>query len=735
MRRPSLPPLCALTLLVVLGPALRAGEGDAWFPFDPKPDDFAESPMDLRFLNEKHAGEHGFIAAKDGRFVLGSSGRPIRFWAVNGPGGETRDRAALGRTARMLAKYGVNLVRSHGAVFDKDGEVDPRSVKRVIAIVEAMKAEGIYTHLSIYFPLWFTPRAGHPWMEGYDGKTHPFAALMFNPKFQEKYREWWKALLTTPSETTGKPLVREPALMGLELQNEDSFFFWTFNADRIPDAQMRILEERFGDWLARKYGSIDAAFKAWKGLRVKRDGPAEGRVSFRPLWNIFNEKTARDRDTTAFLFEVQTQFYRDGAAFLRKLGFKGLITASNWATASPEVFGPLEKLSYATCDFIDRHGYFDCNHEGDEAAWSIRNGHTYSDRSALRFEAGDPTKPRQFVHPVMDPQYDRKPSMISETTFCRPNRYRSEAPLYYAAYGALQESDCIVHFALDGDRWAVKPRFFMQQWTLMTPAMMGQFPAAALIFRRGLVGAGKVLAEVKLNEGDLLDLEGTPLPQDAALDELRLKDVPEGTELAPGQRIDPLIHYAGRVEVSFVTGRGSTKLTDLSPFVDHENKTVTSTTGELKLDYGDGVLTIDAPRAQGASGALRAAGKVDLEDLVIASEMELGHIIAVSLDDRPLATSSRILVQVMSEEEETNRRVEQVSATVKRIANIGTDPWRVRRLQGTVRFKRADAAKLAVTALDFNGYPVGPAGTAQEFRLLPATMYYFVSTARTAPRS
>ncbi len=72
--------------------------------------------------------------------------------------------------------------------------------------------------------------------------------------------------------------------------------------------------------------------------------------------------------------------------------------------------------------------------------------------------------------------------MISETTWNRPNRFRSEAPLYYAVYGALQHSDAIVHFALDGTNWSAKPGFFMQPWSLMTPAMMGQFPAAALCF-------------------------------------------------------------------------------------------------------------------------------------------------------------------------------------------------------------------------------------------------------------
>jgi len=702
-------------------------DSPGWFPFDPLRDPLTESPIDLRFLNEKFAGEHGFIAARDGHFVHSATGQPVRFWAVNGPPQENVDRASLRRTGRLLAKYGVNLVRRHGPVFDDDGELSQEAVKRAIAIVEEMKAEGIYTHLSIYFPLWFRPRADHPWLKGYDGKTHPFAALMFNPQFQEKYREWWKGVLTTPSATTGKPLIEEPALFGLELQNEDSFFFWTFDVKNIPDPQLRLVEKMFGDWVVKKYGSLQAAFTAWNSEKLNRDVPAEGRVAFRPLWNIFSQKTARDQDTAAFLFEVQAKFYQDTIAFLRQLGFKGLITPSNWSTASPAVFGPLEKLSYATGDFIDRHGYFECNHQGDNAAWSIRNGHTYSDRNALCFDAPEPGKPKQFVHPVMDPHYAAKPSMISETTFCRPNRYRSEAPIYFAVYGALQDSDAIVHFAFDSSRWAVKPGFWMQQWTLMTPAMMGQFPAAALIYRRGLVSPGRVLADIQLNKADLLHLKGTPLPQDASLDELRLADVPAGGHVAPGQRIDPLIHYAGRVNVGFIDEPASTSMTDLTPFIDHTNKTVISSTGELRLDYGRGILTVSAAHAQGLSGALKLAALIDLKDITVNSDLELGHILVVALDDQPLATSTRMLLQVMSEEEETHHKTEPVSSTVKRITNIGSDPWQVRELNGTVRFKRVDAAHLKVTALDFNGYPAGANGDAREIKLQPGTLYYLVA--------
>ena len=190
-----------------------------------------------------------------------------------------------------------------------------------------------------------------------------------------------------------------------------------------------------------RYGSLEATFAKWNNQKVKRDNPAEGRVSFRPLWNMFNEKSARDQDTAEFLHELQTRFYTETTRYLRSLGFKGVITPSNWITASPEVLTPLEKLCYTTGDFIDRHGYFGCNHKGPNAEWSVRNGHTYSDRSALRFDPEVPGQPRQFSHPVMDPHYNGLPSMISETTFCRPNRYRSEAPLYYAAFGALQHSD------------------------------------------------------------------------------------------------------------------------------------------------------------------------------------------------------------------------------------------------------------------------------------------------------
>jgi hypothetical protein len=699
-----------------------------WLPFEPGKDKFDESSViDLRFLNERFAGENGWIVAKEGRFYHEKTGEPVRFWGVNGPPEDIHGED-LTYTARLLAKYGVNLVRIHGAVFDKKGEVELQKVKHIHEIVQAMKKEGIYCHLSIYFPLWFRPSADLEWLPGYDGQKHPFATLFFNPKFQAKHREWIRSLLTTTDPSTGRSLLDEPAVFGIEIQNEDSLFFWTFTEANIPDPQLRLMETQFGEWAKIKYGSLENAQKIWKTPALKRDNLAEGRLAFRPMWNMFNERTLRDQDTATFLYEKQALFYQETTAFIKKLGFKGLVHATNWTTASPERLTPLEKMSYLSGDFVDRHGYFSCFHRGDNAAWSIRPGHEFGHRSALRFEAIETGKPKLFVHPVMDPQYNDKPSMISETTFTRPNRFRSEAPLYYAAYGSLQDSDAIVHFAFDGAQWEVKPRFWTQPWTLASPSMLGQFPAAALIYRRNLIATGDLMAKVNLNIESLQQLKGTPLPQDAALDELRNQDLPKGTKVSEGQRLDPLIHYTGRTEVQFSHSPTAVEMKDLSNLISRDKKTIKSSTGELELNYATGLLVIRSSQVVAASGALNSQSKIELGFMSLSSSLDLGHVVAVALDGRPLMDSKRILLQVMTEEQATGFIATDVGEERYRIKELGTDPWQFRKVAGQLEVNRGDANQLKIQPLDLQGMPLAPLTSAAKIELLPSCIYYLITT-------
>jgi hypothetical protein len=670
------------------------------------------------------AGDGGFIAVKNGEFVHSNTGQPIRFWGVNGPPADMTDLAALRNVACMLAKHGVNLVRVHGGYFDEDGNIDPKRVQHSIDVVQAMKAQGIYTHFSIYFYLWLHPKPGTTWLAGYDGSKPPTAALFFNPDFQKRYREWWKALLLTPSIRNGRRLIDEPAVSSLEILNEDSCFFWTFDPKSIPQPQLQIIEARFAAWLEKKYGSLDAASSAWGGMHVDGDSPAEGTMGIRPLFQMFHETTIRDQDTADFLEETQSNFYRQTAEFLRDLGFKGLITASNWITADAQVLGPLEKYSYSPGDFFDRHGYIDCDDKGDNSGWSVRDGQTFIERNALCFDPKVLGKPKIFSSPVMDTHYDGKPSMLSETSIDRPNRFRSEAPLYFAAYGSLQGSNAIEHFALDGGTWSVKPNFFMQPWTLMSPCMMGQFPAAALIYREKLIGQGTELVNLNLKVQDLLQLRGQPRGLDGEIDE----SIPVSNtgDISSDSVIDPLACFAGRTSIRISEEGGTSHLESLSAYVDRDDRTVTSTNGQLKLDYDRGILTINAPQAQGTSGNLAQAGTVQLADLSIASPLELGHIIAVSLDRQPLNRSRQILLQVASEEKASGFKTQSIGGGRLQILSIGHDPWVMKTLAGTVKLKRPDAGELRVTALDFNGYPKKPLGSASVVNLEPTTMYYVI---------
>jgi hypothetical protein len=69
---------------------------------------------------------------------------------------------------------------------------------------------------------------------------------------------------------------------------------------------------------------------------------------------------------------------------------------------------------------------------------------------------------------------------------------------------------------------------------------------------------------------------------------------------------------------------------------------------------------------------------------------------------------------------------EPVKEGVKKIVNIGQDPWLVKQISGTVKFKRADAGAMKVTALDQNGYSGKAMGSAAEIKLDGGTVYYVI---------
>lgn len=693
---------------------------NGWFNFEPPVDTFQSSAIDLRSLNEKFAGENGFIQTKDGEFVAEKTGKPMRFWAINtGHSALDLDDMSLAMYARSLAKQGINLIRLHGGVASDDlASVPEEKARKIARFVAAMKKEGIYTCLSIYFPLWFQPNGGAAFA-GFKGDKHPFSTLYFNPEFQKMYRNWWRQLLNTKS-ASGVALKNDPAIALLEMVNEDSTMFWTFTPyDNIPAEQMTILEKQFGTWLTARYGSVSKALAAWGGQPVKGDDAEAGRVGFIELWRIFSEKTQRGKDTGEFLATIQRDFYQSTYNFLHKdLGFKGSVYASNWITANSEVLGPLDKWSNTVADVMDRHGYFGGPHEGPRAGYSISDGDKYADRSALLFSPNKPGEAPDFSLPIFDIGINGKPSIITEVNWTPPNRYRADFPVVAAAYGALQGSDAMFFFASDAPTW--EPT--LNKFGVRTPVIAGQFPAAAYMYRKGLVKSGPVVAEANLSLKSLFNLDGSPVVAPQNLDELRKADIPSGQTATVDKiaSIDPLSFLVGRVTMN-LGSEAKSKVTNLAPYINAQAKVVKSATGELTWDYGTGRVTINSPQAQGGTGFFNG-WKLSTTDFNFDLSIPYGSVLVVSLDGKPLASSSKMLLQVMSEEQPTGWTTS--GEGMKTITSVGRAPLTVRSLAGTVT--RKDSHKLTVTPLDVNGYGIKPIQSDGTITLNPSTFYYLL---------
>ena len=686
-----------------------------WFAFEPPVDEFSKDALlDLRGLNERRAGEKGFVRAQGDDFVDGA-GNPIRFWAANA--GPAKDPDGADYLAARLAKNGVNLARLHGGWFDRTGNdpkaLNPAHADKCFRQIQAFADQGIYVHLSIYFPLWLQLKASDGIADCALGKK-PMGLLLFEPTFQSHWKAWAKAVLTTKNPYTGKTLAEDPAVAFFEIQNEDSFFFWTFQPEGFGPGPYRQLCQRFGDWAAKRHGSLNAALAAWKGETHPSDG--EGRLGLYKAWDMTSDgfsksspgKQARATDQIRFLAGLQRQTYAELAGFLRKeCGFKGVISASNWTTADNRRLGMIERWTYTVTDCIDRHGYFGGKHQGEAAGYMLRTGHTFTDKAAVL----DPTTALTGYL-----QLAGKPHINTEVMWDAPNRLIADGPLLLSSYSALQGVDGIFSFATHSGTWDTAGT---SKWPMMRPGWLGQFPATALQYRRGdLKPAPTVLRQV-VSVDDLFAFKGSGFVEGPNTD-FRLNEAPKASEAGRDDAFDPYSYCVGRVE-RVIGGPGKPESADLSKFIDHANKVVTSVTGELRWDWGNGLVTVNSPKSQAVSGYLAKAGPARLRDVTISCRNDYGTVHVISLDGLPLASSRKMLVQAFTEQ-----KLYGWKAANGRILDVGQAPINVKDVSASVTF--ANPAGLKAVVLDGNGMKRGDLTMVDGVLTLPRDALYTILT-------
>jgi hypothetical protein len=402
-----------------------------WAFKSPADSSIEEPVLNLRSLNEKEAGQSGFIQRSPAgdAFLLGD-GTPVRFWAVNSKITGFDDQQ-LDQHARWLARIGVNMVRLSGVTLQskaprsKVTDVSEESLRNIWRAVAAFKKQGIYVTLH---PYWGEGNGADltDWgIAGYTGKDQPWGLLFFNQELQRGYRAWLKELFTRTNPYTGIPLARDSAVGLFILQNEDSLLFWT--SQGIKPAQKAVLATKFVEWLKARYGSLDAALKSWDGDRHKDDRPAAGIVGLYDISQAAVAQTGgrakRIADQYQFFVETMRRFNAETETYLReKLGCRMLICAGNWRTASDELMLDAERWSYTTNEVIAKNHYFNSLHEGPASAWAINQGDLIADQSVLF---------SPWMFPVNLKQVAGHPNIITESTWTNPNLYQSEAAFLY----------------------------------------------------------------------------------------------------------------------------------------------------------------------------------------------------------------------------------------------------------------------------------------------------------------
>jgi len=704
-----------------------------WFNFAPPPDPLSASPMDMSGLDPGPAGAKGRVARRGDKLVFEKTGEEVRFWGVTAcEAAWNLPRPQIDQLARRLAKMGVNMVRLHAGPFY---ETTPGpQTDNIHYFVAALKKNGIYSGLNWYCLA--VDRVQPSWkLEGFQTGDAPFALHLFYPPMLELYRSWARTLIGTKNPYTGLSLAHDPAVAYIELVDEDNYFFWTFDPARINPVALPFLERKFGAWLTKRYGSPDKALAAWgdEGPAPKQPSlTGQGRVSLYPAgllggtdWMVKQRNSKRASDQVRFMTEDEAAFDVGMKRWLKsETGYKGLMVATTWTQSDPRVLGPLDYYANQTLDITARNTYFSAPHRREKFfPWTV--GDLYQDMSLLR-------NPVQAIATHM--QYAGHPHFITEGGYTMPNRFRTEEPLLMAAYGSLQGIAGMFPFQLDpSDDWNLIPT----AWPIQTPVTMGQYPAASLIFRRGYVHEGPVVVNEALKLEDLYRFKGgAELPK--SFDTYRASDYgPQASRDEVPPTIDPLAFFVGRAVQTIGGDPGKTKsMPQLSARIDRGRKIVHSATGELTLDYGRGLLVIDAAKAQGAAGFLGGlGGPVRTADATFDVRNEYAAIVLVSLDDKPLAKSSRMLLQVMTEEKAAGWQTEPARGKLggagpeveaEKITRIGGPPMLVRNIEGSVSINRADASKLRVTELDLNGYPVKQSGPAGSIRLSPDACYYVI---------
>ena len=651
-------------------------DGMVPFSLDHRQALLAHSPVDVSFLLDAPAGRHGFIQVAHGHLAT-ADGKRIRLWGVNitdwSKGSRqvpTKDDAPL--WAATLARFGVNCVRFQFLDLEAprglitSGRPDSRSLDaeqldKEDYFIAQLEKRGIYIDFNLL--------VGRPFKAG-DGVTDAGllregakGTSLFDRRLIELQKEYAKELLTHRNPYSGLRYTEDPAVAFVEINNENALNI----GYRAPSPfYEQELSGMYNKWL-RAHRTADQIAELRSIAGSKGDETPVPLMGWRG--QAASAPTARLYAEAEFYNDVQRGYFAEMENYVKQtLGSHSLIIAT--ADHSHSGSGYPILLATSSSDVIDGHTYWE-------------HPEMYVRKSPM---VNDPFN--STVVELSRSALAGKPYTVSEVNNPFPNDFDGEGIPILAAYGALQDWDAILWYTFEpkvDPAW--KPYIGDPFDISLDPVKMPELAAGALMFLRGDVEEATKVAERSYTQKQIFDSMLLPAT--------------ERPFFTPGFPLEmPLEH---EVRISSLDGPAT------QPFPQTPTPgPILSDTGQLAWYHSpqkSGLVTVDTPRTQALIGFIRSNRK-SVSHLAAEVENEFCTIQLSSLDDRPIAQASRLLLVAGGR---VRNKDQQWNSAGTAVTNWGDSPTFIEQVKGTILLRGIQGAHtVQLQPIDGAGQPVGP---------------------------
>ncbi len=496
--------------------------------------------LDFSHLLDAPAGKHGFVRARRGHLYF-EDGTRARFLGFNmATRSNTPDHELAEKLADRFASLGVNMIRLHAADAPIGDEARSWSscreaplldyekgssrffhregLDRFDYFVAKLKEKGIYLHIDLIVAREFLPGDGldYPAVVPGCSKCYP----MFHERLIELQQEYAKELLTHVNPYTGLALVDEPAVAVIQINNEDSAIKGTMDNDWNPAMQpyRDEVRRRWNYLLLSKYDTREKLRKAWtsKGKCALKDEEDPHQSTVKIVQGNFYQPTndpnaewdaetspVRYADYMEFGILQNRRFYQRMKSFLKGLGVRTPIVASNLIAGAADVYGHIDgDLMENNCYF--NHPLFPLTDDGYNAVCPSE----YVGANPLTIQAHVGAMANTILSMGAIAATEGKPFVISEWNEYGLVPFHSTAFMHTIAYACLNDWDGLILYNYQTSERENEPddEILSVFDAYNDPSLICQWGMMAEVFLKGLIAPARNQVDLVYTQNDLKTL-------------------------------------------------------------------------------------------------------------------------------------------------------------------------------------------------------------------------------------